>query len=370
MGKKYGIVTTCHAINYGAVLQAYALKECVKEITNGDVYIINYPGNLQIMGREMYRPLCGIKSIIYNLKVFFDIKYKAERKNLIYKFDVFKKNCLEIDSELLKTQKELNERVDCDVLISGSDQIWNLNLMNDKVFFLDFQTSMSSVKRYSYAASIAEKMNNEQKKLIKKRVQNFNGISVREKKTSKELEKYLGQKVFNHIDPVFLRTEREWRHFSNCKNVAKERYILVFMIGRYKSDQYIVDAVKKHYGLPTKQIKMHPVSWIKTDSAFEILAPEEFVKAIFEADIIVTDSFHAVSFSIIAQKNFYTIKRSTRNSRIENLFNILAISNRYLDINHLDKMNNMEQINYDMVKKNIRKEQMKSYDYIRSMTEG
>ena len=37
---KVGIITTSHAINYGAVLQAFSLKKAIEENTNTKVTIV------------------------------------------------------------------------------------------------------------------------------------------------------------------------------------------------------------------------------------------------------------------------------------------------------------------------------------------
>ena len=59
------------------------------------------------------------------------------------------------------------------------------------------------------------------------------------------------------------------------------------------------------------------------------------MRLIKDAEIIVTDSFHATAFSIIFNKEFYNIRRSSRNIRIENLYNIFDMERRYVKLDEL-----------------------------------
>src|SRR5699024_12421620 len=57
--------------------------------------------------------------------------------------------------------------------------------------------------------------------------------------------------------------------------------------------------------------------------------PAEFLGYIHHADYVVTNSFHAMAFSIIYQKKFLAFEHSTRNARLEN---VLELSTRQLII--------------------------------------
>lgn len=49
--------------------------------------------------------------------------------------------------------------------------------------------------------------------------------------------------------------------------------------------------------------------------------PAEFLGYIHYADYVLTNSFHAMAFSIIYQKKFLTFGHSTRNARLEMYWN-------------------------------------------------
>ena len=68
--KKIGIITTSHAINYGAVLQAYALRKALQQTGNVAVDIVNYCSDEAVAGRKLYRPGHSPKTMVYNALVF------------------------------------------------------------------------------------------------------------------------------------------------------------------------------------------------------------------------------------------------------------------------------------------------------------
>lgn len=61
------------------------------------------------------------------------------------------------------------------------------------------------------------------------------------------------------------------------------------------------------------------------------LSPAEFLGYIQYADCIVTNSFHATSFSLIMQKNFYTILRKNNNDRAKTILGVAGFENRLAD---------------------------------------
>ena len=55
---------------------------------------------------------------------------------------------------------------------------------------------------------------------------------------------------------------------------------------------------------------------------------EDFLSLIYNARYVITNSFHGTLFSILLEKNFYTVKINGVNSRIENILIITELNNR------------------------------------------
>lgn len=367
--RKIGIITTSHAINYGAVLQAFALRYTLIHL-GADVSIINYCGDENIAGRKIYRVPENIVKVIYNMLVFIQPGYKKHRKELIGLFDDFKQKKLCINTSLLKNKDQIEKSAEYDTLICGSDQIWNLNLFDDENYFLCFAEKKPHVRCFAYSVSVTEHMTQEQEKKIFDRTRHFRGISIRENSETEWLSKVVKKQVLNTIDPVFLLTAEQWDKVlsDNCSidKIVSNDYIFIFMISHCSDDQKIIDGLCLGKGLKRVVLNLHPLTYFTGDRIIRTVSPEQFVALIKNAKTIITDSFHATAFAIIYNKEFYNIRRSKRNSRIENLFTIFKIEDRFIDTSkHKSKFD----IDYQTVNLRLTEERNYSIKYLRTIVE-
>ena len=328
---KVGIITTSHAINYGAVLQAFSLKKAIEENTNTKVNIINYCGSEEIAGRIIFRKVTSFKDIAANIISLFNTYYRKNRIALYHIFDEFKLNYLEIKDSLITTEHELEGLYDYNMFVCGSDQVWNINLFDDPVYFLSFVEY--DIPKVAYAVSLSDHMTDEQMSIIANRIKNFKAISIREYDDAQRLSQIMQYKIDNVIDPVFLHDADEWRRLLSIPPHSQrytKPYIFVFLISHQKNDQEIINKIKDKQKIVV--LNLHPIRYVTGDIELNVCSPNEFVDIISNADAIITDSFHCTAFSIIFNKVFYNIKRSARNNRIENLYNKFTIKSRFADI--------------------------------------
>lgn len=329
-----GIITTCNAVNYGAVLQAYALKTALEDL-GSRVKIINYCGDEYVAGRKLYRKVSGVKSLLYNILICFSFRYRKHRETVIEYFDRFKRERLEIEGAVIRRKEDILPDDGYSAMICGSDQVWNLNLFDDDVYFLCFGQKFPAVPCFAYGVSIAERMTEAQEALLKERTKHFEAISVRERDTAKWLGDLLKRSVVNVVDPVFLPRRERWESLAEGEEGGGQRYMFVYFISHAREDRQIVETLQSRTGLKMRVLNLHPVDYIKGAETSYGVKPEEFVRLIKDAEIIVTDSFHATAFSIIFNKEFYNIRRSSRNIRIENLYNIFDMERRYVKLDEL-----------------------------------
>ena len=138
--KKVGIMTLFNCYNYGAVLQAYATYKYVKMLGYTDVELIDYENKFEAKSKKtLFFIFSGnIKHIIKKI-----IQYIILGKNRNLK-KAFKSFCdgLEKSNKKYKNIEEL-KNTNYDILISGSDQIWNPVIFGtlDKVYLLDFSNT-------------------------------------------------------------------------------------------------------------------------------------------------------------------------------------------------------------------------------------
>ena len=239
--KKVGIITLHRVVNYGSVLQTYALQEKVKELGH-DVEIIDYyPERLTLIGM-----LKRIKNKGDKFKKSFLIRNTARViifPSYLIRFHIFfsfLKKYIKMSSGTYKTHDEIrNTKFDYDVYCTGSDQVWNSgwNEQFDYPYYLDFVPD--DKKKIAYAASFGKsKLNDDEIELTKKYLSRYNNISLRELSGVKIVENLKIKNSVNVLDPTLLLNGEEWRKISSNK-FKNEDYILVYNLNRNKNiDNY------------------------------------------------------------------------------------------------------------------------------------
>lgn len=141
---KIGILTFHYANNYGAVLQAYGLQEVLKSMGH-QVEFVDYRNPL-IEKRMDYFGLKSNSIIKVLYRLLFNYTSLSERKKI---FDGFRKDYLSISKRI--NSSDLSN-TDYDILIVGSDQIWNPSLTNglDPVYWGE---ATGDIPIITYAAS-------------------------------------------------------------------------------------------------------------------------------------------------------------------------------------------------------------------------
>ena len=122
---KIGLFTFHAAHNYGSVLQAYATQNFIKKC-GFECEIINYRmPNQKKFYNNLYSFSFGFKKGIQKLMRFSEHKERKKRAN---KFEKFISDDLKTTVREYSGYEQLTSIVrKYDVLISGSDQVWNEN---------------------------------------------------------------------------------------------------------------------------------------------------------------------------------------------------------------------------------------------------
>lgn len=352
---KIAIMTFHNAENYGAVLQAYALKRYLQETyPSYQVDIVDYRCPLIEKSHQYVRPLShfkhkGVRKLIsFLLQILYlpkRVKVKEVFRSFVVKFLEPKKNNFDV----------------YDYVIYGSDQIWNPSLTgNDTTYIGNGCTG----KKIAYAASDGGELvfGEETISLL----QNFQAISCREKSLSHKLSQSLPeQSVETVCDPVFLLTKEEWISFAQLPK--ESNYLLIYKISENKDiDKEAVDFAKK-WGKQVIQIvyvKSVKKIFCSTQKFVSEITPNEFVGYFASADFILTTSFHGSAFSIILEKDFYTFQFAHRNERITDLFSELELTERF--ISHIPSYDTLEEYAIDWTKISQKKEvyRQRSMDFL------
>lgn len=343
---KIGIITFQRAANYGAVLQAYALQSYLKMLQN-EVEIIDYRcRSIECVHSPFYfLYVKGIKNKIKQL-LRFPIKLKKRRI-----FNYFLNQKLELSNAVDKETIKVLFSEKYDVIIAGSDQIWNLDITGgDTTYLLDFVSPKTF--KVSYAASFGvNKLKSEQVEQYKKYIYEFNKLSVREQQGATIIKKLYAADPFVTVDPTLLLTHDEWENFMTKPKY--DNYVLLYMIQYNENMINIARKLSAEKNIPLifisdSILRKKRIKYIKNAT------PEEWVGLFHNASYVVTNSFHGTVFSIIFNRKFIvglSHSMTNGNARIIDLLDNLNIEYNIVEnVIDLSKNIDWEKINIEMEK--------------------
>lgn len=348
--KKIGIVTLYGPgrggnTNYGFTLQAYALQQTLKKLNfESDILAIIVNQSISAKLERNFKllrknPVACIKKIIRKIIVKLEsIIYVKEYKGLKTRECVVNK----FKSKYIKTSREIEEEFidaivdDYDAFITGSDQVFNPAYWINACL-LDFVPD--DKPKISYAASIAvTSYSPEQELFVKKNLQRFDAISVREQSACQLLESIVDREIVHVLDPTLLLSAKDWEKIHPWSGI-NERYLFCYLLGDNKLHREYAKMFAKKMNL--KLVTVCGDSFQKNDRNFGDVRiydadSARFIGLIRDAEIILTDSFHGTVFSIIYKKNFYTLQRTidsdkkSMNSRLYDLLDMFELQNRMI----------------------------------------
>lgn len=326
---KIGILTYQWAINYGAVLQAYALQEKVRELSGGTVDIINFapPSLVEFYGLNPLRRGLTLKN---RLGLVLCFPKKAKKHRLFQKF-LSESLCL---SPVTQNVQELAAQLaDYDVVISGSDQVWNADICREHLPAYLFDFKLPGVKKAAYAASFGANWIKERHRDITARaLKDFAEISTREQQGVSLVEELTGRRVEHVVDPVLLLTADQWRSFS----MSKRRFPpYIFLYALQKTPRFLkhLAHIQNALGLPVVDVlPSHDKRKSSRTADYNLydVCPREWVGLLDGAQYVVTDSFHCSTFSVILEKSFVSLRHSKTDDRVHSLLNLAGLSGRQL----------------------------------------
>ena len=297
---KTGLVTFYHIHHYGALLQAAATERAVESL-GSQCEIIDYYVN---QDNGLFRKPTGVGSAAADAHTA--LHYKA-LKARYQRFETFAKDHLRVSAHRFESLEELRSAVlPYDLILSGSDQIWNPKIFPDGRFDPVFFGAFSQRRRIAYAPSfgiphIPEGMEEELRGYLKQ----FSHISVRERQGQRIVKDLTGQEVPVVLDPTLLLTRDQWSAMAAPPGLSGG-YILCYCISRPGALAPYIHQLAEKTGLPVVQLcgirqKVHPRARCVLDAG-----PAEFLSLFQNASYVCTNSFHGTVFSVQFQKPFFT----------------------------------------------------------------
>lgn len=327
-------ILTFHCVNnYGAVLQAYALKRRLTCLGH-DAQVVNFapgyktwryalfPWYPSRKRRFVHSLLSAGKIMCTNLRngrAFFARKRAMKR---------FRRRHLTGSSPALRFEWQLRKPRG-EALIVGSDQIWNFSLTGDRPRRPYFGAVAHYRRVISYAASMgADRINTSLFPEFKSMLARVDAISVREREAIPFFES-LGREATAVVDPTLLLSAEEWRDIEAAPPSGQSPYILLYPIAMPKELYDFAEELSRRTGLPV--IELRSVTARPSRPGFfrnSFSGPDEFLTLFRNARYVLTTSFHGTAFSAIYHKDFLAFDVSGDNLRIRNLLDELGLSAR------------------------------------------
>lgn len=264
--KKIGIMTIHTTNNYGAVLQAYA-TEAFYNAHGYDAELIDYTNDhIQEQLKLSYKQDGRVKGYLITLirnTIFGRLHYyKKAFSNIKQTCRISEKHYLNL-SELDKAQY--------DVLIAGSDQLWNPLISGklDPAFFLQF----GKCRKISIASSVGSSVLSDEELLeIKDYLKEFDAISVREEFAKTQLQPLTDKPIKILLDPTFLLSREHWinkvaqtsKYFQ-----TKDKYIVTYFAGGNKGNhRKIIREYAEKLQLQVWTIQYSNYTWKESSKRF------------------------------------------------------------------------------------------------------
>ena len=338
MPKKIAIITHPLQYNYGGVLQAFALSSILSKY--GEVCVI--------------RNVKSIKDVVKYLLDWLVPFHRFKHRHIKEKFVSFnnledKLNCLDID-----------------VVVIGSDQVWRASYVIENMTFGQFLLNDSSILLIAYAASFGTnqwEFNDSQTELLQNEIRKFSCISVREQSGVDLCSRYLNVKAQWVLDPTLLLDKKYYMKY--VKNEKVHNKCFCYLLDYENSfNRSMMNQMAKE--LECEVDKVHLVKSKLLKRILPTLNIPGWLSKIYNARMVLTDSFHGCVFSIIFKKPFYVYGNDNRGkARFDSLLNIFSLQDRYFDdTTSLNELNLTAGIDWNHVNKVLEVGRAKSMDFI------
>ena len=326
--KKMAVITLHDVKNYGSILQTYA-TQCYFEKMGYEVTIIDY--------RRPWETTWGYWTYLNerNLTGFArNIMYFPSKVIQYFRFNEFLHKRIKLSKASYKSAEELkNNPVIADVYCTGSDQVWNSGWNEGVIaeYFLNFVDKNLNTKKISFSASFGNSdLRDSEIAEITQYLKEYDLITVREKKSAEFLVNSLNLQAYEILDPTLQMNGDFWKELCDPDRILDQKYVLLIQLNRNHDFDRIAEkfANKQHL----KLVRL----CLRVDQIFlygkKIMVPkvENYIALIRDAEYVLTDSFHAISFSVNLNKQFYCYLPEKYAERLNSILEMLDLENRVI----------------------------------------
>lgn len=308
-GGRIGTVNFHLSQNYGALMVAYSLKTYLRQL-GCDALVVDY----------------------------FPDYHKAMYPHPHREFQEFISTCL--------TPFGCPEN-EYDLLIYGADTIWEYykGYGYDDVYWGSERLRAKRKMTYSASASLHHfSMQSDQ--LFQQYLPAFDAVAVREDVLQEYLQKLTGVPVQHTCDPTLLLAPQDYEAVM-AKRLIDGEYAVIYNRQLSRKLPEISRTVHSKVGMPVYTLKGDGTLLNEDGDVIRgDMGPREFLSMLRYSSFVLAASFHAVAFSVIFRKPFYSIMKSG-GERVESLLRSAGLEDRL--IGHSSHIEPDRVINYEEV---------------------
>ena len=350
---RIAILTLPLHVNFGGILQCYALQT-ILERKGHEVFVlhtgseeVDYKTRAGLFVKRLIKTILRMESKFYGWKTDDEVTRKHTQS--------FIKKYIHIGNV---TDLSLMREDDFDAIVVGSDQIWRPKYYKPiEDAYLKFAKDWH-VKRIAYATSFGTdgwEYSSIQTKNCSRLAKLFHAVSVREITGINMCEKYLGVNAQQVLDPTLLLNKEDYiKLFEEDKTPKREGTLLTYILDETLQKTMLVKNIARQENLIPFRVNS------KAENLFAPLSErvqppvEQWIRGFYDAEFVVTDSFHACAFSILFHKPFVVYPNEQRGlSRFLSLLEILGLESRIMTSGK--SYNKLAQINWETVEKKMNK---------------
>lgn len=299
---KIAIVTHILMHNYGGTLQAYAMQEALRRLGHEPVTIDYVPGQMS----KLRYVLAQIKTALMfgRGRKFFAFP-RCER---LPQFAGFMQRHITLTERVNHYSESVLRKYGAEAVVVGSDQVWRAAFhkpSDQPDLFLRFARHVA-IPKVAYAASFGVDYWEMSPKLTRecaKYARLFTAISTREDSGVELCKKYLGVDAVSVHDPTLLLCSDDYAQLCSDVPQADGKFLLAYVLDINDVQRQAIEQFANRMRLPVKfYTSEHNVE----------LTVEQWLAMFRDASMVVTNSFHGTVFSIINNKDFYSIVNGWR----------------------------------------------------------
>lgn len=377
VSKRIGILTYHFSENFGALMQAYGLRQWLLEQGHRAEFVNYHPRYVEEGGD--FGNLLSPASFRRNLKVAYLRLSTLQRKIFgsrlqAQQFETFRHDVLGVDGPSLENEADVEAFFASpagrfDILVCGSDQIWNPSAQKglDPVYFLAMKDA-ANARRVAYAPSFGKgSLDSAFDGDVRRFLAGMQGLSVREESGVGIIRRITGRDAVCVPDPTILLGD-----FSKLLERAEpvgEGHVFCYALRTGEGIREVTTQVSQALGAEIVSPYNVHRRWREIGKTV-YPSPAGWIAMIDRASFVVTNSFHGTVLSVLLRKPFLTVglpgAKGGLNERVRNLLSQLDLMDRFVQAGDMETTRRRmgEEIDWEAVHRKVLAIQSAGRDYL------